>query len=447
MQETLRSTPTSPILSLSDDLTYYIFLDCHHTDRLSFAAIASAVCSQWRRIALSTPALWSTIIFEESLKNNQVARKMETRLERAQTAPLEIHIYGSAIDKPEDQSMSRIAELIYPSAQTWRSLVVHPNVPHLALQVLFDRLTNASAPQLEKLSIQPGLLLWHSELGVKWNFKAFGNGTPRLQSLRLSRCRFDWSSSIFNDLIELEVQDPRLLKMDRAQLIAIVRDLIIRSPRLRRLVVTGDFSHDLAAASDRPPPAPLQEILLHSALEYLRIPLCRGEVLDALLHSVKMPSLETLTGERSYYVLPFMFSTLAYVNALPSLRFIQIHGQRYPSTVSPQESAALQFALRTMPRLEEIEFRDLDLSRSESWLPDLLVWLPRLRFLEFNYCRGLLDWAVKEMVQCCSNSKSLRLALFSKVEFPGKPIDLHDESMNELNMFLRSQLEMFSTWE
>ncbi|KIO32012.1 hypothetical protein M407DRAFT_216525 [Tulasnella calospora MUT 4182] len=446
MQGIVRRPPqNSPILDLPDDVTYNIFLACRHDDPQNLQAIALAVCSQWRDTALSFPTLWSTINLDESLQNQQVVRKIETQLKRAQMTRLDIHIFESAIHQPETRSMLQITKLIFPSVQRWRSLVIERSVPDAALQVLFDSLAKASAPQLEKLAIEPGPFKWHSEMETEWKFQASSSSLPNLRCLHLSRCTFDWNADIFNNLVKLEVRGHSLLKMDRDELVTLIRDLIVRSPRLRSLVIPGNFWRNQTIHPDRSPPTHPQEIITHNTIQCLRIPLY-GEVADALLHSVKMPSLEQVTADTVYYILPFSFPTLAHVNPLPNLRLIRISGYENFRAPSAQESAALPLALRAMCSLELLEFQNLDLTGNTYWLPDLLVWLPRLKGLMLDSCPGLLDSAIKEMVQRCSSPKRLTLMLSSTVEFDGKSREAWKDSMKELYVFLSSRLKEVFIW-
>ncbi|KAG8914338.1 hypothetical protein FRC01_004117 [Tulasnella sp. 417] len=449
MQGIVRPAQNSLILYLPDELTYDIFLTCHDDDRRSFPWIASTVCSQWRCIALSTPVLWSEINFDRSLHNQQVARNIETQLKRAQMAPLDIHIFQSALHETETESMLQIAELISPSAQRWRSLVIEETVQSQTLQILFDRLTTASVPQLENLVIPRGS---GSTSVPGWEFRAFSNGAPRLQFLHLSKCRVDWNSDIFSNLVELEVHDASFLSMDRDPLFTLAWSLLVRSPRLRSLTLADSAGAErhLRNTRTRSPPSPPLETFIHSAIECLVIDVEWGEVTDALLHSVKMPGLQQVSPNRFgafYYTHPFSFPTLAHFNPLPNLRVIRILGYRHGFVPTPEENAALPLALQVMRNLGVLEFQSLDLTRSDSWLPNLLVWLPRLTYLEFSYCRGLRDSAIREMVQCGSNSKRLTLALSGRAgEFFGQPPDRLNESKEEFKAFLVPLLGELSAW-
>ncbi|KAG9044455.1 hypothetical protein FS837_008128 [Tulasnella sp. UAMH 9824] len=448
MEDRIRPVQQSPILHLPEDLTYEIFLACYRDNPRNFAGIASSVCSWWRHIALSIPALWSTIHFDKSLQDQQVIRRLEGQLNRARTAPLDIHIFGSAIHHSPTEGMSKVCRLIFPFITTWRSLVIRRDVRKTALRALLDRLKNSSAPTLEELVIEPvpAMSALNIDINAERELIVSRSNIPRLRSLRLSRCIYDWSLDIFDDLLDLEIHNDRLARMSPSELVAIVQNLIVRSPRLRRLVLTDGCPVPLLVRPDRPPPLPQQETLFHGAIEYLRIPLCRGEVTDAILHTVIMPTLEDMGIESgtSYFILPFSFSTLAYFNPLPNLRHIRIHGLGGSSGLTPHESAALPLALQAMSGLESLKFFLIDLTGSETWLPDLLVWLPRLTSLTFDRCKGLLDSAIREMVERCSHPESLDLVLFSTVQTERPSRGSQKVAMKELILFLTSRLEKYS---
>ncbi|KAG8952235.1 hypothetical protein FRC04_004942 [Tulasnella sp. 424] len=446
MHPAVRTSQQSPILNLPDDLTYLIFLTCHHDDPERFSTVILRVCSQWRQTALAIPELWSTINFDKNLKEWQVVERIQLQLERAQLAPLHIHIFEPAIHKPAVKNMLKICQLILPLIQRWGSLTIQKDIPHRTLRLLFDRLANTSAPWLERLTIQNRVRWWDPDVDKKWKFKAFGGGMPSLRYLQLSRCTFDWNSHMFDNLIDLEIHDPRTLTMNQEKVIYLVRDILIRSPRLRCLVITGDFRQAFTLMRSRARPPPLRETITHSAIKRINVPLCTGRVTDALLELVKMPELEELTREPSYYILPFSFHTLARVNPLSNIRCIRIDGFADLYTLSPQESAALPLALQAMHLLEELVLRTLDLSPSDSWLPNLLTWLPRLKYLKLLACIGLSAPTIREMLDRGRNLKRLTLALYSKVKTEGELIHSRDSPLHEFTSILRSCVGTLDTW-
>ncbi|KAG8952236.1 hypothetical protein FRC04_004943 [Tulasnella sp. 424] len=316
MQPFVRANQKSPILDLPHDLTYLIFFSCHRDNPQNFSTTIPRGCKQWRKAALAISELWSTINFDKNLKNKQVAEKIQLQLERAQLAPLHIHIFESAIHKPAIKNILKICQLMFPLVQQWGSLSIHGNVPHKALRLLFDRLTNTSVLRLENLAIENNMVMWHQDMAVKWRFKAFGSGMPSLRYFQLSVYRPDRNSHTFDNLIELEIQDPQLLTMKEDKLTTIVRDILIHSPRLRRLVITGPFTPKSWPAINRSRPPPTRDTIAHSAIKCINIvPHREGAVTDALLHLVEMPELEELTSDPSYYILPSSFHTLAHVNS------------------------------------------------------------------------------------------------------------------------------------
>ncbi|KAG8900457.1 hypothetical protein FRC01_010132, partial [Tulasnella sp. 417] len=261
----------SPILNLPDELTYDIFLTCHRDNPRNFPAVASAVCSHWRNIALSIPALWSTIHFDKSLQNGQDMKRFKKQVKRAQTAPLDIFISGAAVPDPVTDSISKVCQVIIPSITTWRSLVIGRDVKKGALQSLLDRLKNTSAPTLENLAIQPvpESFQWDIEPSAEWKLEVFRNDMPRLQSLQLSRCRFDWNLDVFHGIMDLEIHDHRFSRMGPNEVIKVAQNIIVRSPQLSRLVLTDSWRHTLPLRAVRSPPPRLQETFCSLSSGYL----------------------------------------------------------------------------------------------------------------------------------------------------------------------------------
>ncbi|KAG9019203.1 hypothetical protein FRB90_005278 [Tulasnella sp. 427] len=376
------------------------------------------------------PKLWTTIIFHRGLDEQGFQEQIITRLERASTSPIDICISAGAVHMPAIKNMRKICRLILPLIDRWRSLVIDKNVPHKAVRMLLDRLGTSPAQNLEELVIEPSMFFWWEEKKLKWRFKGLKNGRtfPALRYLKLSRCRFDWNSITFDGVIDLQIQDARLDERDASKITSLVRVIMSRAPHLRRLAVSASFSHRLFTDSARPSPDAVREILHHYALQELRISVCESLVTDALLHSVIMPSLENLNAEPAYNVLPHSFYTLAYINPLRNLDSIRLHGCRDRPTLTPQERDALPIALQSMERLRRLEFRRLNLTESETWLPRLLQWLKALKDLTFDCCQGLRASALQEMIQHGRTNQLDYLQIFGSIELDSIPLDYAERS-------------------
>ncbi|KAG9019204.1 hypothetical protein FRB90_005279 [Tulasnella sp. 427] len=225
-----RSPQNASVLLLPDDLTSNIFLICHQDDAQNSATRVIQVCAQWREFALTMPGLWSSIEFGESLQVKGVIQEMEMKLRRASVSLLDITILYDAVYKPAVKNMMQILRLISPTVERWRSLTIARSTSHTAIRYLFDELATVSAPQLERLHIKPETPSRGIDEPTRWRFRAFGGDLPALHYLELSRCKVDWNSSIFHNLLDLEIQDHQLGTADQSTVISLVRDLIVRAP-------------------------------------------------------------------------------------------------------------------------------------------------------------------------------------------------------------------------
>ncbi|KAJ7639315.1 hypothetical protein FB45DRAFT_905292 [Roridomyces roridus] len=132
---------TYPVLSLPPEIVSGIFLHCLPAEALGTDGIdnteapllVSHVCSQWRRIALSTPALWANLDIDVSCRNLYAAEIAKAWLGRARSSPLSVKIQG------------QITEL-GDSAQFFETLRRHaPGIKSLEISVYVDDL--ARLPQ------------------------------------------------------------------------------------------------------------------------------------------------------------------------------------------------------------------------------------------------------------------------------------------------------------
>ncbi|KAF8630978.1 hypothetical protein AX15_002701 [Amanita polypyramis BW_CC] len=117
----------APIRQLSDALLAEIFLCCnpYGTDAhpnngpLSF----THVNSRWRRVALSTPQLWTTLYLDEynSVSPRDPFFFVTNWLSRAGNEPLEIHIREELFQKCREQLMAYLFSL----SKQWRVITLH----------------------------------------------------------------------------------------------------------------------------------------------------------------------------------------------------------------------------------------------------------------------------------------------------------------------------------
>ncbi|OCH86387.1 hypothetical protein OBBRIDRAFT_242419 [Obba rivulosa] len=185
---------------------------------IEFEILVSHVCQRWRGIALDTPALWSTIDFDEE----EPFPKAKTYLERSKGAPLVISVDCSETDEDEDDEKSgvenrelerwkKISELIIPHVAHWRTFELIVSDYRLMHHALSQLGRCPSAPMLE------GLLLYHHDDNDdveefpyphlrEQNFVLFNGNTPKLSHVVLWGVHLNWAKSTFlRNLINFEL--------------------------------------------------------------------------------------------------------------------------------------------------------------------------------------------------------------------------------------------------
>ncbi|KIO32014.1 hypothetical protein M407DRAFT_4732 [Tulasnella calospora MUT 4182] len=208
--ERTRKPQQADILFIPGELTYDIFLLCYGHSPHNFPSIISQTCHSWREFALTCPVLWSSIVFDKNVKHPQVLDMYKTQLARSGEAPLTIRIRESAVRQPSIKNTRTISDLILPQVSRWKSLEIDFDVPHKVVRMFFDKLRHARAPQLEMLNIFQDSSRWKEEQKIRWRFKAFEGGTPKLKRLNLARAKVDWQSNNFNALNQLTIRDGSL---------------------------------------------------------------------------------------------------------------------------------------------------------------------------------------------------------------------------------------------
>ena len=180
--------------------------------RLPFQVRISHVCRRWRRVAIDTPTLWTTLSFKESYP----FEKSETWIARTKQAPLDIDIDISLpdeasplIDESNGQSeglslsalkdLRRISTLIIPLISRWRSFELavsdYAHIFH-ALKCLASCVDGA--PLLETLSLfcsddkQDEEYLHFPYDKYKEHFLLFGGNVPNLKHVFIVGVHVDW---------------------------------------------------------------------------------------------------------------------------------------------------------------------------------------------------------------------------------------------------------------
>ncbi|KAJ7639337.1 hypothetical protein FB45DRAFT_425045 [Roridomyces roridus] len=120
---------TYPVLTLPLEITSEIFLHCLPVVHSGVDGISTSeapllllrICRQWRRIALSTPALWSRLGIDVPRRENHATDIVDTWLGRAGQCPLSVTVKGP-IKYTEIDDSDLFFETLCRHAPTIRSL-------------------------------------------------------------------------------------------------------------------------------------------------------------------------------------------------------------------------------------------------------------------------------------------------------------------------------------
>lgn len=282
-----------------------------------FELLISHVCRHWRDVAVGTPALWTSIDFEDG----PPYEKSRTYLERSKNAPLELSVdltldddeaedypdLGAALD-----DLHQIMKLVVAHVSHWRSfelMVSNYRLMHLALTGLSSC---AAAPMLEVLQ------LYHYEDTEEYgeftpaslkeqNFILFNGNAPKLAHVALWGVHLDWANSHFlSGLCDLELayhaQDVRPSYRD---FVRILRD----SPELITLTLclsgpAGGPTDWLASMTDEredgeEPHAPMTTLAIPS-LKNLVLAYIEPEYVTQLIQRLALPNVTSLAIDFEY---------------------------------------------------------------------------------------------------------------------------------------------------
>ncbi|EPT05221.1 hypothetical protein FOMPIDRAFT_1111746 [Fomitopsis schrenkii] len=185
-----------------------------------FEVTVSHVCKLWRDVAISTPALWSTLEFSRGPPSPESA----VYLERSKGAPLDIAIditnddCEDYVDDFEDddpsgaKGLEQILDLIIPHVWHWRSLELMVS-DYLPMHSALTRMgACAGAPLLEVLQLyhyedsEDGAEAFAPAKHKQQDFVLFHGHAPRLTHVALWGVHLDWARSTFlRGLAELEL--------------------------------------------------------------------------------------------------------------------------------------------------------------------------------------------------------------------------------------------------
>jgi hypothetical protein len=163
-QPVLRQQPVAPIHSLPGEILFTIFVACAPSKHLSHSQIINGryspwnicqVSSRWRRYAIATPELWSTIVYNTSSLSSVRSTRYRAWLilNRSQNLPLTVKLHCDRPGRDWIPPSHPILEVLIQSVHRWERLDLKMSMHMLvALGPLRGRLSSLQHLSVEILS-------------------------------------------------------------------------------------------------------------------------------------------------------------------------------------------------------------------------------------------------------------------------------------------------------
>ncbi|KAF8636338.1 hypothetical protein AX16_010993 [Volvariella volvacea WC 439] len=180
----------SPIRRLPPEIITEIFVNCLPIQHNPVRSVSEAplllgrICSSWRRIALTTPRLWSGLhmVIPTHFEPSKITEVVKLRclaanawLERSGTLPISLSLVTANNGFSADVVAAPVLKTLIKFSSRWRSISLR--VPYALLQP-FSELTRADVPRLETLKIDD---VFNWDQTYQWHFPLLA--APRLRSV------------------------------------------------------------------------------------------------------------------------------------------------------------------------------------------------------------------------------------------------------------------------
>ncbi|KAF8060749.1 hypothetical protein FPV67DRAFT_1423717 [Lyophyllum atratum] len=390
-----------PLSVLPNELLSEIFLRATHdaSDRyesISTPITISQVSSRWRHVAISTRALWSTIIITFPTSRDQLSRAV-TWLKRSQSYPLDIFLDfrdpSWDWELPESahtfrwQDMEAILRLILTHVKRWKRFKLLTDTWAPIFTFLYYTRRVMSAPILESLSLSRCNAFFASKdakfapVEMKNSIPLFGGlALEKLREVSLTGVHVDWAKSSLYKLTALELM---YLACDVTPSLDEFTNILTACPDLQHLTIVGRGPRiDLLPSGDSPihgdgaddvSTKPLRIIKLSQLISFTFGFLDVDYALK-ILSLFSFPAIEDLVLEGLMDLDPL---TLQNLDASPILRRLS---RRNPSTDSPTPiqlsqihslkligiNASKDTFLRLFDDLHDLEYLALHNTRNEA---------------------------------------------------------------------------------
>ncbi|KAJ7176653.1 hypothetical protein C8R46DRAFT_41507 [Mycena filopes] len=343
-----------PARRLPEDVIREIFLACRPPTHFQHPGMSTEeaplllcqICRAWRRVAIATPRLWSSLHVDvlRNPKMAEVASATTIWLSRSGILPLSISVESPYCDEPDGTDASVLLASLAMFAGRWGDIRLY--VPH---SKAFAALSHLSPPEdlplLRTLSIGsvPDVPHW------PWECLPIMT-TPNLCSLTI----LDAEIFPFTHLPRTQLTELKIETKDG-------RDSLSAAPAFSTadaLTMMRDCSalENCTLEIDAGDPSLAATVISLPQLSCLEVTnMTTGLAVDRLFVHLNLPKLDSLTytsfRERIHVLPPHMF--------YPSLRFLILDGEALDGT-------SLVQGLRLLPHLHTLELNDEPLLPPES---------------------------------------------------------------------------------
>ncbi|TDL22537.1 hypothetical protein BD410DRAFT_748247 [Rickenella mellea] len=246
--------------TLPPETVAHIFMVGTYTNRrrdtVSFPLLVSHVSSYWRRLALSTPALWTTVFMTDA-SISLISRTL-TWLSRSRPYPLQIYLDFRDTNWNWDEGnhqfrwnhMEQVLRILMPHMSRWQIFELLSDTWEPIYALLWHS-KNQSAPILRTISLnrcnayfvlpgehfRPPALIQHIPL--------FSGNAPSLRNVILAGTHVNWTRSPLRNLAELDL---RYHAQEVTPTIYEFIDILRSSPFLQKLTILGWVVRSIDAA-------------------------------------------------------------------------------------------------------------------------------------------------------------------------------------------------------
>ncbi|KAF8424448.1 hypothetical protein L210DRAFT_3568080 [Boletus edulis BED1] len=240
---------------------------------LPFRFVVPQVCRHWRNIAMSTPALWTTIEVTSATRPPYEAVSM--LLERSKSLPIDLYLYCAFYKVKDDMEPLSDADLrflfamLIPHIHRWQTIVVSLRVCQLMYTFLCAVSDPAipAAPRLTAVELYDYEDIAHFDNSpypsISKHLTLFGGSAPLLTTIVLWGVHVDWDQpwiSSASNLADLELAfHSEDVRPSWAQISTILRSpSALQKLTLRKSGPSGDPAGWLAVGCPTNPSAPIQ---------------------------------------------------------------------------------------------------------------------------------------------------------------------------------------------